>query len=667
MRSLNLKSPLASTPTQPPRLSCEIKSINGGADQLADPRAVRALLLLMNQHAVIGGAACHWGGPAAFAEIMSSIHAIMFRQGQASFEWHEQFNFVNDAGHCENGIYALRSLYNFDGLDNEELKKFRSIESKLTGHGEGHLNPEGVLISNGPLGSGLPQAQGLAMADKVLGRQRTTICTISDGAAMEGEAKEAFAAIPGLAAKGKLAPFVMAISDNNTKLSGRIDKDSFSMEPTFKSLSVLGWDLRVINDGHDLQTVHTTMEKAIVDANSNPTKPIALLFKTTKGKGVKATEESSSGGHGYPLKAYDDKLLPFLEEVYLGSELPSEFRTWAREILDSTPAPAAKASGGIPTEKVQVGFAKAAVEAAKQGLPVFSLSADLQGSTGIAPFHKEFPDQSIDLGVSESNMVSAAVGMSKAGMIPIVDTFAQFAITKGNLPLIMSGLSQAPIIGLFSHAGFQDAADGASHQATSYLAAVSSIPHVTTVVCSCSQEAEAFLSQAIQKIAKTREQGEQADSVVFFFGRENHPVFYGADVKYKWGKIQVLAEGEDVVILACGPMVPKALQAREQLARDGISAAVVNSPFANKPDIEELLPLLEKCGNRLVTVEDHQAIAGMGQLWVSALAKEGVHPSVTIMGVDGQFGQSAYTADELYDRFGIGTDAIVAAASELVR
>ncbi len=264
-------------------------------------------------------------------------------------------------------------------------------------------------------------------------------------------------------------------------------------------------------------------------------------------------------------------------------------------------------------------------------------------------------------------MVSTAVGMSKAGIIPIVDTFAQFGITKGNLPLIMAGLSQAPIIGLFSHAGFQDAADGASHQATSYLSAVGSIPHVTAVVCSCSQEAETFLLLAIQKIAKARENGEAADSVIFFFGRENHPVFYGADVKYKWGKIQTIADGQDVVILACGPMIPKALQAREQLARDGISAAVVNTPFANKPDTEELMPLLEKCGNRLVTVEDHQTISGMGQLWVSALAKEGIHPSVTIMGINGEFGQSAYTADELYDKFGIGVDGIVAAAAELVR
>lgn len=668
MRALNLKTRLAPTPKNPPRHSIDVKSINGGNDQLADPRAVRALLLLMNQHAVIGGAACHWGGPAAFAEIMSSLHAIMFRQGQGNFEWHEHFNFVNDAGHCENGIYALRSLYGFDGLNNEALSKFRSIESKLTGHGEGHLNPEGVLISNGPLGSGLPQAQGLALADKTLGRQRTTVCTISDGAAMEGEAKEAFAAIPGLAAKGKLAPFVMIISDNNTKLSGRIDKDSFSMEPTFKSLAALGWDLRVIDNGHDLQTVHTNIEKAIVDSNNNPKQPVALLFKTIKGKGVKATEESSSGGHGYPLKAYDDKLLPFLEEVYVGSELPSEFRTWAREILDSTPAPATKSnSSTVPTEKVQAGFAKAAIEAGKQGLPVFSLSADLQGSTGIAPFHKEFPDQSIDLGVAESNMVSTAVGMAKAGMIPMVDTFAQFGITKGNLPLIMAGLSQAPVIGLFSHAGFQDAADGASHQATSYLAATASIPHVTAVVCSCSQEAEAYLLQAIQRIARAREQGESADSVVFFYGRENHPIFYGPDVKYKWGKIQILADGTDVVLLACGPMVPKALDAREQLAKEGISAAVVNSPFANHPDVEGILPLLEKCGNRLITVEDHQEIGGMGQMWIAALAKEGIHPSSTVMGIRGEFGQSAYTADELYARYGLDANGISSAALELVR
>src|SRR5213082_3576272 len=214
---LNLKPRLAPTPRRAPKYCVKVKNAAGQEVVLADPRATRALVALMDVHAVNGGAACHWGGPAAFAEIMAAIHGILFAvQGR---EWHEAFNFVNDAGHTENGIYALRANYGFDGMTFESLKAFRSIKSKLTGHGESHLNPEGVLLSNGPLGSALPQAQGLAIADKVAGNDRVTIVTISDGASMEGEAKEAFAAIPGLAAKGKVNPFVLVISDNDTKLS----------------------------------------------------------------------------------------------------------------------------------------------------------------------------------------------------------------------------------------------------------------------------------------------------------------------------------------------------------------------------------------------------------------------------------------------------------------
>ena len=167
---------------------------------------------------------------------------------------------------CSSDLYALRANHGFDGMTFDSLKGFRSIASKLTGHGESHLNPEGVLLSNGPLGSALPQAQGLAMADRLTGNDRVTVVVVSDGASMEGEAREAFAAIPGLAAKGRLNPFVMAISDNDTKLSGRITKDSFSMQPTFEALDDLGWDVRKVADGHDLQAVYLAVEKAVADA-----------------------------------------------------------------------------------------------------------------------------------------------------------------------------------------------------------------------------------------------------------------------------------------------------------------------------------------------------------------------------------------------------------------
>jgi transketolase len=244
---LHFKSKLAATPTSAPKYAVQVKNAAGADVTLADPRATRALVALMDVHAVVGGAACHWGGPAAFAEMNAAIHGIMFAtQGR---EWHEAFNYVNDAGHAENGIYALRALYGFDGMTFETLKGFRSIHSKLTGHGESHINPEGVLLSNGPLGSSLPQAQGLAIGDKIAGRKRVTICVVSDGASMEGEAKEAFAAIPGLAAKERLNPFVLLISDNDTKLSGRITKDAFSMQPSFSAMSTLGWSVIHVPDG----------------------------------------------------------------------------------------------------------------------------------------------------------------------------------------------------------------------------------------------------------------------------------------------------------------------------------------------------------------------------------------------------------------------------------
>src|SRR5580765_2261184 len=259
LQPLAISSKLAGTPKGAPKYSVTIKNAAGQPVVLADPRATRALVALMDVHAVEGGAACHWGGPAAFAEMVAAIHGILF--ATVGCPWHEAFNYVNDAGHAENGIYALRANYGFEGMTFEDLKGFRGIKSKLTGHGESHLNPQGVLLSNGPLSSALPQAQGLAIADKVAKRDRVTICTVSDGASMEGEAKEAFAAIPGLAAKDRVNPFVLVLSDNDTKLSGRITKDSFSMQRSFSAMGALGWNVITVPNGHDLQAVYLSVEK----------------------------------------------------------------------------------------------------------------------------------------------------------------------------------------------------------------------------------------------------------------------------------------------------------------------------------------------------------------------------------------------------------------------
>src|SRR5262249_43964900 len=156
----------------------------------------------------------------------------------------------------------------------------------------------------------------------------------------------------------------------------------------------------------------------------------------------KKTEASSSGAHGFPLTDPKD-LTGFIGEIYAGQTVPAEFTAWSQDLCEEFSKKAAAAATkpkptGLADEKGQNRVSKALIAKRKAGLPIVSVSADLPGSTGLAGFQKEFPHATIDIGVAESNMVSVAVGLSKMGFIPVVDTFAQFGVTKGALPLIMS-------------------------------------------------------------------------------------------------------------------------------------------------------------------------------------------------------------------------------------
>lgn len=685
-KGLSYPNPLADNPGKL-RFPATVKRADGSTLEVADPVATRTMVALMDMNAVVGGAACHWGGPAALAELMSSIHGIMFD----AKPWHQHFNFANDAGHTENGVYALKANYGFAGVTVQDLKAFRSITSKLTGHGESHLFPEGVMISNGPLGSSIPIAQGLAMADALADTKRTTICVISDGAMMEGEAKEAVSAIPGLAAKGLVAPFVLVVSDNNTKLSGRVDEDSFSMQPYFNSLEAQGWKVIKLADGNNLQAAYTAVESAIAAAAANPRQPVAIWAKTVKGYGVASTVKSSSGGHGYPLTGADiatGKLRAFVMEANAGRPLIPEFEAWLKETEDAAAAKAAKtadpkgaaatptaapaAPAPVKKDKIQAGFPKAMIAAAEKGLPVVSVSADLQGSTGVAPFRAKFPQLSFEVGVAEANMCSAAAGFSKQGFIPVVDTFVQFGATKGLLPITMGILSQSPVIAVFSHTGFQDAADGASHQGLYYLAATGAVPHLVQYCPASAEEAEWAMGQAISRFADARKAGHHPDAVLFFCGRENFPVtLKPAGVEYAWCKAMTVADttagkAKSVVISANGSLVTHAIKAAEKLAGDGIGALVLNNATPNRPDVAAHQAALAKTGGKLVTVEDHQVVGGAGAMLLAALGEAGALPTkVKVLGVKGDFGQSAYTADELYNKHGFGVAGIAAAAKAL--
>jgi transketolase len=264
-------------------------------------------------------------------------------------------------------------------------------------------------------------------------------------------------------------------------------------------------------------------------------------------------------------------------------------------------------------------------------------------------------------------MVSTGAGFAKAGFIPIVDTFGQFGVTKGNLPLTMAALSQAPVIAIFSHVGFQDAADGASHEATTYLAATSAIPHTTVIAPSCAEEAEAFMYQAIKRYAADRAAGKDGETYIFFVGRENYPLTWVQNAKYEWGKAQALQTGSDVALIACGVLVNKAIQAGKQLAEKGIQAAVINNPFINRVDLDTIGAAVKNASGRVVTIEDHQVIGGMGAQVSHALSLAAIPHRIKSLGVRGEFGRSAYVAEDLYQHHGLTAEKMMEAALALLK
>jgi transketolase len=173
--------------------------------------------------------------------------------------------------------------------------------------------------------------------------------------------------------------------------------------------------------------------------------------------------------------------------------------------------------------------------------------------------------------------------------------------------------------------------------------------------------------QAIKRFADDRVNGRNGETYIFFVGRENYPVAWVENANYQWGKAQVLQRGNDVVLIGCGPLLSKAIEAGKKLAEQGLSATVINNPFINRIDIETIVAAVKTCSGRVVTIEDHQIVGGMGAQISHALSQAGITHRIRSLGIHGEFGQSAYVAEELYKHHGLTAEKMVEAAFELIK
>jgi transketolase len=281
------------------------------------------------------------------------------------------------------------------------------------------------------------------------------------------------------------------------------------------------------------------------------------------------------------------------------------------------------------------------------------LDADIAGGTGVHHFRKSHPKRLLQFGIAEQNMMAAAGGLAATGLIPVVTTFAVFclrAIEQARLSLCYARRN-AKIVA--SHPGLDVGPDGGSAQALEDLAAFRAIPGMTVI--SPADPTEMALA--------TRAMLEYQGPVYMRSGRSPAPRLFGDDHKFEIGKGQILRDGDDVTIVACGVEVARAQTAADMLARENISARVVNMPTIKPIDTA----LLSRCSletGAIVTAEDHNVFGGLGGAVAEALAQTRPCP-IEFVGVKDSFGASG-EPEELAQHFGISAPFIADAARRVL-
>lgn len=292
-------------------------------------------------------------------------------------------------------------------------------------------------------------------------------------------------------------------------------------------------------------------------------------------------------------------------------------------------------------------YGNALVELGKKYEDIVVLDADLAGATKTGTFLKAFPERHIDCGIAECNMMGIAAGLSTTGKVPFASTFAMFAAGRAFEQIRNSiGYPHLNVKIGATHAGISVGEDGATHQCNEDIALMRTIPGMVIVNPADDIEAKAAVEAAYHH------QGP----VYLRFGRLAVPVINDdPDYKFELGKGIVLREGKDITIAATGLCVSRALEAAEQLAEDGIEARVINI-HTIKPLDEELIVKAAKETKKVVTVEEHSVIGGLGGAVAEVLSEQYPVPLMRI-GIQDVFGESG-PAEKLLEKYGLDAESI---------
>lgn len=300
-------------------------------------------------------------------------------------------------------------------------------------------------------------------------------------------------------------------------------------------------------------------------------------------------------------------------------------------------------------------YGEALAKYGKDNKDVVVLDADVSGSTKSATFGKACPDRFFNMGIAEANMVAAAAGMASCGKIPFVNTFAVFLTSIGLCSArALGSYSKLPIKMAGAYAGMSDAFDGPSHHALEDIAIMRSLPNFKVFVASDATLTDWMVKNAI----------EDPSPMYLRLSRDVFPDLYAEGEVFEEGKGKVVREGTDVTVIACGILVSKAIEAAEELAKEGISVRVVDM-FCIKPLDKDLVVKCAKETGAIVSAEEHNIMGGLGSAVAEALCEAGAQVPMGFVGTKDVHGECG-PYNNLLAKYGMDANAVAAKIRETI-
>ena len=661
--------------------------------------AIRALSMDAVQKAKSG----HPGAPMGLADIAEVLWNDYFKHNPRNPHWVDRDRFVLSNGHGSMLLYSLLHLTGYD-LGIEDIKQFRQLHSKTPGHPEYGYAP-GIETTTGPLGQGISNAVGMALAEKVLAAQfnkpghevvdHHTYCFLGDGCLMEGISHES-CSLAGALGLGKLIAFY---DDNNISIDGEVrghgDVPGWFLDDTAKRFEAYHWHVIRNVDGHDAEAV----KAAIEEARAVTDKPTLICCQTVIGFGA-PNKQGKEETHGAPLG--DDEVAATREALgwsYAPFEVPDEiYRGWDASERGATAESAwnerfAAYKAEHPTEAAEferrmAGELPADFDAkawefiesvAAKGEKIATRKASQQALNGFGPMLPELLGGSADLAGSNLTLWSGAKGVKPAdasgnyvyygvrefgmsaimngatlhgGFKPYGATFLIFMEYARNAVRMASLMKITPIF-VYTHDSIGLGEDGPTHQPVEQLSILRLTPNISTW-----RPCDAVESVVAWKLALARTSGPTA----LVFSRQG-----AAPMSRSEEQIRAIEKGAyvlrdcdgapDAIVIGTGTEVELAIQAAEQLTESGRKVRVVSMPSMDAFDAQDdaykeaVLPDTVKAR---VAVE-----AGVSSLWPKYVGMHG-----KVVGID-TFGESAPAAD-VYKAFNITAEAVAEAVESLL-